>query len=130
MTRFTKHFTVAEARSELPELKRVFQELHDLRDAIKVASSRHDGARQAQEGNGGGGEQSGAYMEVNVRFQELIRSITERGIQLKDLERGLVDFPHLREGREVFLCWQLGEDTISYWHEIETGFAGRQLLES
>lgn len=130
MPRFTKHFTVTEARAEIPALKRSFQELHDLRDAIKVGAPRHDEARKAGEGNGGGGEDAGAYMVANVRFQEIVRQISDRGIQVKDLERGLVDFPHLRDGQEVFLCWHLGEETISYWHEIEAGYAGRKLLES
>jgi len=130
MPLFRKHFTVAEARAEIPELKRNFQELHDLRDAIKVGAPRHDKARKAGEGNGGGGADAGAYMVANVRFQEIVRQISDRGIQVKDLKKGLVDFPHLRDENEVFLCWHLGEETISYWHEIEAGYAGRKLLES
>jgi hypothetical protein len=130
MPRFKKHFTLAEARAQLPQLKRRFQELYDLRDAIKAGAPRHAAARESDEGNGGGGEGAGAYMETNIRFQQIIRAIQESGIQVKDLDRGLVDFPHLRDGQEVFLCWQLGEDTISYWHEIEAGYAGRRLLES
>lgn len=128
--KFPIHFTLAEARAALPELKRQFQMLYDLRDAIRVGAARHEESRKAHEGNGGGGHDAGAYMDANIRFQEIVQEITQRGIQLKDLDRGLVDFPHIREGQEVFLCWQLGEDTISYWHEIETGFAGRKLLES
>ena len=130
MHHFRKHFTLAEARAQLADLKRAFQELHDLRDAIKVGSERHTESRKASDGNGGGGKDAGSYMAANVRFQEIMRDLTERGIQIKDLERGLVDFPHIRDGQEVFLCWELGEDTISYWHELEAGYAGRQLLES
>ncbi len=59
-----------------------------------------------------------------------MRELSEAGIQVKDLEAGLVDFPHLRQGEEVFLCWKLGEETIGYWHELESGFAGRKLLPS
>ena len=67
-------------------------------------------------------------MAANVRFQEILRDLAEAGIEVKDVGRGLVDFPHLREGQEVFLCWELGEETVSYWHEIEAGYAGRKLL--
>lgn len=114
----------------LTRLRRQFQELHDLRDAIRATATRHDEARNARRGNGGGTAGSGDYALANARFQAILHEIAEAGIQIKDVDRGLVDFPHLRDDREVFLCWQLGEDTISYWHEIETGFAGRQLLES
>ena len=130
MPQFLKHFSLPEARAKIPALKRTFQELHDLRDAIKVAASRHDKARERSNGNGGGGDRAVDYMEAVIRFQEIVSGLKDEGIQIKDFGRGLVDFPHLREGREVFLCWQLGEDTISYWHDIEAGFAGRQLLDS
>ena len=130
MSQFEKHFTVGEARSLLPDLKRKFQELHDLRDAIKVGAPRHEEARKNSEGNGGGGDQAVSYLEANVRFQEILREIAELGIEVKDVGRGLVDFPHMMAGKEVFLCWQLGEDTLSFWHELEAGFAGRKLLSS
>jgi len=129
MPQFDRHFTLAEARALLPELKRWFQELHDLRDAIRVGAARHQGAREAADGNGGGGERAVPYIAANTRFQQIIREIGDRGIQLKDINSGLVDFPHLRDGKEVFLCWKIGEDTISFWHEIETGYSGRKLLE-
>ena len=129
MPHFAKHFTLAEARATLPELRRLFQELYDLKDAIKALAPKFDSSREAAEGNGGGEKRSVEYMDANVRFQQLMRGFAERGIQIKDVSRGLVDFPHLREGKEVFLCWELGEETISYWHELETGFAGRKLLE-
>jgi hypothetical protein len=50
------------------------------------------------------------------------------GVQIKDFDRGLVDFPHLRDGREVFLCWELDEDDIAFWHDIDGGYAGRERL--
>jgi len=130
MPKFKKHFTVSEARALLPMLRRYFQELYDLRDAIKTGAPRHEEARQASDGNGGGGDRAGAYADANIRFQQIVKDIQDRGIHVKDMNAGLVDFPHLREGKEVFLCWQLGEDTISYWHGIQDGYQGRRLLES
>ena len=60
---------------------------------------------------------------------ERIQQIKDLGVLLKDAEKGLCDFPNLRQGRVVYLCWQLGEDRIEYWHDIETGFAGREPLD-
>lgn len=97
---------------------------------MRVAAPRHEFAREHAEGNGGGGPGAVSYLQASGRFQELLRDIADLGIQVKDLDSGLVDFPHLREGEEVFLCWKLGEDTISYWHELDTGFSGRKLLPS
>jgi hypothetical protein len=69
--------------------------------------------------------------EVEEHATALARSVQELsalGVHVKDLERGLVDFPALREGEEVLLCWQLGEDEVAYWHGLDDGFAGRQPL--
>jgi hypothetical protein len=63
-----------------------------------------------------------------VELREAILELLERGIVLRDLDRGLVDFPSLRDGREIFLCWQEGEDEVAFWHEVDAGFAGRRPL--
>ncbi len=63
-----------------------------------------------------------------TRFQELVGDICSRGCQIKDLENGLIDFPTLWEGREVYLCWKLGEAEVGHWHEVEAGFSGRRSL--
>jgi hypothetical protein len=60
---------------------------------------------------------------------ETLAKITRTGCLVKDLEMGLVDFPALHEGEEVYLCWKLGEERVEYWHRIQEGFAGRQLLD-
>jgi hypothetical protein len=61
-------------------------------------------------------------------MQELLAEFESRQIQIKDVERGLVDFPAIIGGREVFLCWERGEDDIEFWHEIDSGYAGREHL--
>jgi hypothetical protein len=64
--------------------------------------------------------------EINA----LLKDIAELGVEVKDPDRGLVDFRTKLRGREVYLCWQLGEgNRISYWHDLEAGFAGRKLIE-
>lgn len=114
----------------LPRMRRLFQELHDLRDALRVSAPRHEAARRQSEGNGGGTPGAVAYLEVSGRFQQILREFSSLGVQIKDVDAGLVDFPHLMNGEEVFLCWRLGEDTISYWHHLDSGFTGRSLLPS
>ncbi len=64
-----------------------------------------------------------------ARFHELSEAISASGAQLKDAEGGLLDFPALRDGREVLLCWRLGEARVAFWHELESGFRGRRPLE-
>lgn len=63
------------------------------------------------------------------KLEEAVNRIQETGCLVKDLEAGLIDFPTLRDGREVYLCWKLGERRIEYWHGIEEGFAGRKPLD-
>ena len=70
------------------------------------------------------------YVALVTDLQCLVEDITSCGCHLKDLDSGLVDFPTLWEGREVYLCWKLGEPHVGYWHEIEAGFAGRRSLEN
>ena len=69
------------------------------------------------------------YVESVSHLTFLIHQVKDMGVQLKDAEKGLCDFPYIKDGRVVYLCWQLGEDTIQYWHDIETGFAGREPLD-
>ena len=69
-----------------------------------------------------------ALLRAMLAIHQGISDITSRGIQIKDLDRGLVDFPHLRNGREVFLCWELEDDDIEFWHEVDSGYAGRERL--
>jgi len=67
--------------------------------------------------------------EIVAKIESHLADLTAAGIQVKDVERGLVDFPHWRDGEEVFLCWQLGEPELRFWHRIDDGFAGRRALE-
>ena len=69
-------------------------------------------------------------MEDFDRLDKLLHRIFDTGAQVKDINTGLLDFPALREGQEVYLCWKYGEDQIAFWHEIDAGFVGRQPIES
>ena len=69
------------------------------------------------------------YIESVSHLMSLIHEIKDMGVLLKDADKGLCDFPYIKDGRMVYLCWHLGEDTIRYWHDVEAGFAGREPLE-
>jgi len=70
-----------------------------------------------------------AYVHAVSHLMFLINQIREIGVHLKDVDKGLCDFPYMRQGRVVYLCWQLGEESIGYWHDIEAGFASREPLD-
>ena len=107
--------------SKLKEIQRLYSKIGDLKDSAKAA---------AEASNLGGGMQGGTgYVRALYNLGKLTTELHSDGVQLKDYSRGLVDFPSLRDGRVVLLCWELGEpERIEWWHELEAGFAGRQLL--
>jgi hypothetical protein len=124
---FQKHFTVDEARALLPELRRAFHDAHRRRDVVHK-TDQELGATLRQTGSDLGAQKvSGLLMDM-LQLNTQLRRIQEMGVQIKDFDRGLVDFPHLRDGREVFLCWELDEDDIAFWHDIDDGYAGREHL--
>lgn len=111
----------------LGELRRAFGSIHTSRDRLIECEKKLAGYLARSGGDIGGGEVSD-LLRAMMAIHEGISGITSRGIQIKDLDRGLVDFPHLRNGREVLLCWELEDDDIEFWHEIESGYAGRERL--
>jgi hypothetical protein len=124
---FQKHFTLEEARALLPELRSIFQDAHRRRDIV-LQTDTELGEDLKQTGADVGGEKvSGLLMDM-LQLNVQLRRLQDMGVQIKDFERGLVDFPHIRDGREVFLCWELNEDDIEFWHDIDTGYAGRERL--
>ena len=121
-----RHYTVEQANEALP---RVMELIEILRAASARLGDREARAAlgEAAPGNGGG-EAGRTVSEGFLELRDAVLELRERGILLRDLERGLVDFPALREGREVYLCWEEGEDEVAFWHEPDAGFAGRRPL--
>jgi hypothetical protein len=123
-----KVFTVNEANELLPAIEpklrliqKYYGSLEKLREPAKAAAEASD--------FGGGMKGGTGYVKTLYEIGKLTTEMHEAGIQLKDYSRGLIDFPSMKEGRVVLLCWQLGEgDRIEWWHEIEAGFAGRKPL--
>lgn len=124
-----KIFTVQEANALLPEVRIITGK---IQRAHRKLSQFRDEARKAAEGaeQGGGGMANGvAYAAILTELTTQMAELEALGVQLKDFERGLVDFPSLRDGRVVLLCWQLGEgDELEWWHDVDAGFAGRTPL--
>ena len=123
-----KLFTLSEANELLPgvctnlkTIQKLYARIDGYRDAARSAAVASE--------FGGGMKGGSQYVKALYEIGKITTELHELGVQLKDYSRGLIDFPSMREGRIVLLCWQLGEDEkIEWWHEIEAGFAGRQPL--
>lgn len=129
------HFTLAEANAALAELRPVVERMVDLRRHHLVAIERRD-ELAARIGSNGGGISAADVVELDTQIEELagaleacIDRLLEAGVQVKDLDTGLIDFPALRDGVEVLLCWRAGEGEIEYWHGVDEGFAGRKPVD-
>ena len=121
-----RHFSRAEANALLPQLTTLLSRLSDAKDEL-TDTEAHEALSEAAPTNGGGerGRRVGvAFLEV----RRLLDTIEQAGIVLRDIDRGLVDFPALMDGRELYFCWELGEDEVAYWHELEGGYGGREPL--
>ena len=122
-----KLFTLEEANSLLPELRRLFDSIKSERVVLRRFAA--EAKRAHQHASEGGGTTAGSqYANALFTVMDRMQTIHSLGVEIKDIERGLCDFPALREGRVVYLCWVLGEDCIEWWHDLESGFAGRQPL--
>lgn len=123
-----KLFTVDEANEMLPRIRMKLQMIRELHRGLDQYKELARAAAAASD-KGGGMVGGSAYVKTLYEIGKLTTEITDIGVQVKDYSRGLIDFPSVREGRIVLLCWQLGEpDEIEWWHEVEDGFAGRQRL--
>lgn len=132
-----KYFTIDEANNALPLVRAIVTDIVAKYSEVSERKSRLDQIRESRSTHGRGsndlyGEEL-AQVEEELekeigKLQEFIDELEKLGIELKDISRGLIDFPSLMDGREVYLCWLLGEEEIGHWHEIDAGFAGRQSL--
>ncbi|MCS7003124.1 MAG: DUF2203 domain-containing protein [Dehalococcoidia bacterium] len=128
-----RYFTVEQANRLLPELSPLLESLRSMKRELVALQAEMDRYRQKARGNGHNyaaeiADVAGAHDRVHTEANDVIARITALGIELKDVELGLVDFPSIRHGRRVYLCWKLGEPRVAYWHDPESGYAGRQPL--
>jgi len=122
-----RHYSLEEASALLPRVAELLAVMRRARDRLGDAEARE--ALEAAGQSNGGGKPGKVVSEGFLELRESMLELREREIVLRDLDRGLVDFPALREGREVYLCWEEGEPEIGFWHGPEAGFAGRRPLD-
>ena len=121
-----RHFTVEEANAELARVEPMLVTLREAKGELLDDEAR-EALTEASTTNGGGdpGKQVG---EAFLTVRRILSELNEAGIVVRDVDRGLIDFPAVIDGEEVYLCWELGEDEIAFFHDLESGFGGRQPL--
>jgi hypothetical protein len=124
--RFEKHYTREEAEALLPQVREWLARLNEMRSKMERDDKRL--ASLMQPGHDIGGDLVNRSIRTLADMQILLGEFQKRDIHIKDIERGLLDFPAIIGGREVFLCWELGEDNIEFWHDLETGYGGRERI--
>lgn len=127
MDKFDRYFTLDEANALLEELLPVIEDVMAIRNRIIEIKPELESGLEKALGNGGS-QATGELLGLMSRVSRLVDQIQTTGVLVKDLDRALLDFPSDRDGQTVFLCWQYGEPSIAYWHDIEAGFAGREPL--
>src|SRR5262245_19195663 len=121
-----KLFTLEEANALPPEVRRLFNKIDRARETLRRMAPD---AKRASECHGGGGVAGGyQYSDALATFIAAAQEILGLGVEIKDFDQGLVDFPSRRDGKIVYLCWQRGEENIEWWHDLDGGFAGRKPL--
>ena len=124
-----QYFSLFEANEALKSIRPLMNEVQRVREKILVSQPEAWSAIEKSAGNGGNKALS-ALVQDFERIDSLIHQILNTGVQIKDINLGLLDFSALRNGREVYLCWKYGEGDIAFWHEVDAGFAGRQSIDS
>ena len=129
-------FTVEEANQRLPlvrlivtDILKLYEDVQERRERLSHIRRSPSGAKKAPTVYSEEVQQIEEELEKDIeRLEEFANELEDLGVELKDPVQGLVDFRSLMDGREVYLCWKLGEDEITHWHELNAGFQGRQSL--
>ena len=127
MTEHSRHYSLEEATALLPRLIELIARMRAARERLGDAEARAALAAAGQ--TNGGGQPGRTVSEGFLELRESMSELRDHEIVLRDLDRGLVDFPALRNGEEIYLCWLEGEEEIGFWHEPGAGFAGRRPLD-
>jgi hypothetical protein len=123
---FRKHYSPDEARALLPRIRQWLEDLARLRSELESADQALTGLMKP--GCDAGGAEVNRWVRLLADIRSLLWEFYKSDIRIKDLDRGLVDFPSIRDGKEVFLCWEKAEADIQFWHDLDAGYAGRQPL--
>jgi hypothetical protein len=125
--RYSKHYTRDEARRLLPQIREWLAELLECRDQLKKFDEQI--GELLGKGYDLGGQLVSTWLKLLLRLRQVLSEFQKREIEIKDVDRGLVDFPAFIGGKEVFLCWEKDEEDIEFWHDLETGYSGREPIE-
>jgi hypothetical protein len=123
-----RHFSVDEANAVLPRVRSIVASVLAARQRILEAQPEVWPTLEKVIGNGGSRKASALVEEFKI-VENGIQAIQNLGVFVKDINTGLIDFPALRQDREVFLCWRYDEPRVAFWHELQAGFAGRQAID-
>jgi hypothetical protein len=123
---FKKHYTREEAKALLPQVRQWLKQLDHFHEQLQKYDKRLSALLES--GADAGGEVGNSWVRVMADVRDVLSEFHRREIQIKDVERGLLDFPALIGGKEVFFCWEKDEDDIEFWHDLDTGYAGRERL--
>ena len=124
-----KFFTLQQANETLEIIRPLMGEIQAIRQRILDKQPETWDAIEKSVGNGGNRTLSHMVQDFE-RLDVLVHSVLDTGVQIKDINIGLLDFSALKDGREVYLCWKYGEGEIAYWHEVDAGYAGRQPIDN
>ena len=123
---FQKHYTRDEVRALLPQLREWLACAAQLRLELDKSEKRLGGMMAS--GSDLGGELVNTWVKTLGRLDAILSEFQRREIQVKDIDRGLLDFPALLGEKEIFLCWEQDEEDVEFWHDLDAGFAGREHL--
>ena len=124
----TRYFSLDEARATLPQVKALMEQVQAARR--EILRVRPDALPAIEKAATNGGNKAAGELSMHaMRLEQGVKGILALGVTVKDIDAGLVDFLGLRNGREVYLCWRYGEENLAFWHELNTGFAGRHPLD-
>jgi hypothetical protein len=123
---FQKHYTREEARALLPQVRQWLKQIAQRHADLERFEGRLNGLMAP--GCDLGGDLVNQWVKTLAGLEEVLMEFQRREIQVKDVARGLVDFPAVIGGKEVFLCWEQDEEDIEFWHELDSGYAGRERL--
>jgi hypothetical protein len=124
--RFRKHYTIEQARALLPQIREWLAEIHQLRRRLMQLDGRI--GQIVAGGADAGGESVNTQLRLIADLQHVFREFEQRQIQIKEIDRGLIDFPAIIGDKEVFLCWEQDETDIEFWHDLDSGYAGRERI--
>lgn len=122
------YYTPQEANNLLEIVRPMVAELMQISGRIRSHQPEIWAVVEKSAGNGGNPELSRLLPDFD-RLDQVLHRLQDMGIEVKDLAIGLIDFPALRDGRVIYLCWKYNEEKVQFWHEVEAGFAGRQLID-